>query len=364
MATMALFGLIVPAYRNRDVWFATLAGKIDMMCRLPEDLPLLDERLPLSVTDPETPPGHIVVIIGESHSTDCSQLYGYDLPTNPLLSAMQADSSLFVFTDATSRYYHTINCFRSFMTATHDDKPWNECENAFEVAASRGYQTFWLSNQSPVGFNDNAIATMASRADKVVYTTVPGEVDYSALPYDEALTSMLDSLIAPGSKQLFFVHLMGSHRSFENRYPADRGHFQPTDYTAYPAAQREDRACYDNSILYNDSVVSTLFRRLDSLDAVGLYFSDHGVDVFQSPSVTRITHANSDSLSMKAAARIPMLIYASPRYRTTHPLKMERLRRSLDTPVKNTQMVYTLMDMMGVRFRDDNRVDSLSAIRP
>ena len=58
-------------------------------------------------------PEDIVVVIGESHSKFHSSLYGYPLPTNPLLE--QTDG-LFIFDDVISSVNATSLSFRNFMS--------------------------------------------------------------------------------------------------------------------------------------------------------------------------------------------------------------------------------------------------------
>ena len=80
-------------------------------------------------------------------------------------------------------------------------------------------------------------------------------------PTDAAFAKVLaDS--AP--RKFIVVHLLGTHMSYQYRYPPEFERF--TDRRGAPAhvtdAQLPTYNSYDNAVLYNDFVVSSLIKRL------------------------------------------------------------------------------------------------------
>lgn len=155
---------------------------------------------------------------------------------------------------------------------------------------------------------------------------------------------------------------MGSHGAFRSRYPENRDYFKESDYKNYPAKQREKRATYDNSVLYNDSVVYEIMRSFDREEAIVVYFSDHALDVYQS-SDDFCAHANvSDSRSKAAGKAIPFMIYVTDRYRAKFPDKVARIKQTLHKKYSTGNLIYTVMDIIGVEFAQNRSSAKLSLL--
>jgi heptose-I-phosphate ethanolaminephosphotransferase len=88
---------------------------------------------------------------------------------------------------------------------------------------------------------------------------------------------------------LIVVHLLGTHMSYQYRYPPTFDKFK--DRNGVPAGVRDDQVptynSYDNAVLYNDFVVSSLIKDYAKSDPNGflLYLSDHGEDVSTRPAM-------------------------------------------------------------------------------
>ena len=142
---------------------------------------------------------------------------------------------------------------------------------------------------------------------------------------------------------------MGQHNDFEKRYPADFSHFHMEDYTDYPENQRYNRANYDNATLYNDYIIARLFALLRQYDAVGIYFSDHGIDLYES-SADYCSHANtSNAKSVEVSLKIPMIVFTSDAFQKNHPQAIDQLRQTADKTYNNQHLPDLVQTVTGYR---------------
>ena len=317
----------------------------------------------LSLCNNDTP-DNIVIIFGESFSKSHSSLYGYEKNTNPYLVQLKADSSLLVYNNVTSPAINTINCFKSIMSTYRqeygDSIKWYTCTTLLEILENIGYETFWISNQSKKGLYDNIIGSYSELCKNKFFI---GDI------YAGMKRRNLDGEVLPiisresqnkCGKNAFFVHLMGSHTAFSHRYPKEFNIFKYSDYMEKPENQRQVLAEYDNSILYNDYVVYNIIEEFVNKEAVVLYFSDHGLDVFDT-SNDYIGHARKTvGHSIVVAKQIPFMIWLSDKYKLKYDNDVERMKNSINKNFCTDNIIYTIMDIAGVRFKENKDVETFS----
>lgn len=128
------------------------------------------------------------------------------------------------------------------------------------------------------------------------------DLDELTLPVAKSVSSL------PG-KKFIVVHLMGSHEGFEGRYPQPYAQFTPTDYPDKPENQRWTLSSYDNTIYYNDFIVSELFKLfIGNGKNLVLYFPDHGLDIFDTDPEYAGHARPTDAESFKQGVSIPFII--------------------------------------------------------
>ena len=320
---------------------------------------------PRLIVDDSDTPAHIVVVIGESHSRSHSSLYGYGKCTQPRQQSLVADSSLYVFASPTAPGVNTIKCFQYIIGTWQgeSDRNWYECPTFLEVADSAGYKTVWLSNQSAKGVFDNPVTRIAEFADIHKFTN-DGMRGISSSDYDEDVLGLIDRYGYSRRRDLTVIHLMGSHILYSARYPEEFGRFKATDYGDRPEHQRGTLAAYDNSLLYNDYILSEIYRRYEDRDAVVVYLSDHSQDLYES-SPDYVGHANESVAESRAVSMaVPFTVWLSPRFKAAHPQVASRIAAATGRPVATTDLIYALMDLMGARFADSDDVAARSFFRP
>lgn len=319
----------------------------------PQVYDLRDYRQSPTIVKCEDTPENIVLIIGESFSKYHSSLYGYEKQTNPLLERMVADSALYVYKNVESLALSTIPCIKSIMSSYRneyaDSVAWYRCLNIIDVMKHSGFKTLWTSNQSKRGMNDNEIGRYAELCDVELFVGNK----YAGLHrtnLDEELFPYIDScLCSSGCPNFIIVHLMGSHAVYNKRYPAEYERFTIGDYENACKELSDDKkqlvAEYDNSVLYNDSVVSEIMNRFADEEAVVFYFSDHGEDVFRRNNVY-IGHGNLESADI--INKIPFMVYTTDKFRERFPQMEERIKQAVDTPYRTDSVMYTIMDVAGI----------------
>lgn len=338
-------------------------GKIVAFCTIDLGVPIVLQH-PDLILEQDDAPTKVVVIIGESHARSHSQLYGYSRETQPLLTKLAADSSLIVFHDPVTPATSTMAAFRRFI-GTWDGKssrPWNECVTWIETSQIAGYPVTWVSNQSPKGVYDNPLFRIASICDDYAFTN-DGMMGISHRYTDERILPLIDSRITDG-RQMFIVHMMGSHVSYHNAYPPEETYFVASDYGELPGKQRSEIAAYDNSVRFNDKIVKAIIDRFVDEDAVVIYFSDHSQDLYESSPDYRGHARGNNKRSLEAGRAIPFYIYMSPKFRSLHPGVAQRIVNAAPRGADTDNLIYTIMDLTGASFADDPEiVRSKSIIR-
>lgn len=360
------------SFTSPQIWKEVYLGKL-LIFKDVEPVPDLREHL----TNPEMNineakhPANVVVIIGESLSRYNCSLYGYGKKTNPLLEELSASGKgeLVLFSDVKSPALATITSFRCLLSVYKSGmfhgKDWHLCPSLPEIVNILGYNTYWVSNQSRSGLNDNLVTRYAQLCKEEHFTSTEN-VGRHHKSYDEEVLPLIEDIrdrVVSGDKNFYFVHLMGSHYQFEERYPASFSKFSSSEYAAFPEHQRENRAYYDNSVLYTDYVVSEIIRMFEDDETLLFFFPDHSIDLYRS-SDDYVGHGKyANDISSKYGHEIPFMVYVSDKYKAKYPAEVARIRKYVDKDFSTNDFVLSVMDLLGSTFKEHHDVQLYSLFR-
>ncbi len=258
-----------------------------------------------------------VVVIGESTSRWHMQLYDYHRNTNPLLTKIKDD--LFIFNDVITTDVHTILALEKILTQIDFENQNYNINNAsiIQLANNANFTTYWVSNQRPVGFHESVSSLIGNAAD---YKYFLNTQDYDAIAYDEILLPTLDSILNDSNKKrVIFLHLMGTHVFYKNRYPNKFNYFKDDNVKTEFKTKKSIAFIneYDNSVRYNDSIVRTIIEKVKSknLNSYVLYFSDHGDELFD----TFDFMGHNSYYSTKPMLDVPFILWLSEKYKSSYP---------------------------------------------
>ena len=286
----------------------------------------------------------VIIVIGESASRNHLSAYGYPLETTPFLNSMK--DSVFIFNDAIGSSAGTAGNMERILSFKPDDKTYGDGYRyplIIDFFKKAGYKTYWFSNQEKVGSVSNLSALLTSHADVIKYVGADNSEDALLVRHDECLLPHLAQALEDScERRMIFLHLLGSHFEYSNRYPDDFNRFNAHDILkinpGISKGNAETVASYDNSILYTDFILNEITDKIrnSSTPTVLIYFSDHGENVYDKPDEPR---------RGAKYVRVPFFIYANEVYRKQHPEIIEALHKSTDLPFSTANVVYPLMTL-------------------
>jgi len=302
-------------------------------------------------------PATLVLVIGESTNRQRMSLYGYPRSTTPELDKLK--DQLTVFDNVITPRPYTIEALQQVLTFADEENPELYLSTPSLVAMMKqaGYKTFWITNQQTMTKRNTMLTTFSEQADEQVYLN--NNRNQNAAQYDGDVIEPFNKALADAApRKLIVVHLLGTHMSYQYRYPSTFDKFK--DRNGVPAGVRDDQLptynSYDNAVLYNDFVVSSLIKDYAKSDPNGflVYLSDHGEDVFDSPG--HGTLGRNENKPTAPMYTIPFIAWASPKWRETHDWNFAG---DLGRPYSSSHLIHTWADLAGLSFDELDRSKSV-----
>ncbi len=302
-------------------------------------------------------PSTLVLVIGESTNRQRMSLYGYPRATTPELDKLR--DQLAVFDNVITPRPYTIEALQQVLTFADEENPdlYLKTPSIVSMMKQAGYKTYWITNQQTMTKRNTMLTTFSEQADEQVYLN--NNRNQNARQYDgDVLAPFSKALADPAERKFIVVHLLGTHMSYQYRYPPSFDKF--TDREGVPAGISDDQLptynSYDNAVLYNDFVVSSLIKDYAKTDPNGflLYLSDHGEDVFDSAGHS--TLGRNEGKPTAPMYTIPFMAYASPKWRESHSWNFAG---DLQRPYSSSQLIHTWADLAGLSSTELDRSKSL-----
>lgn len=302
-------------------------------------------------------PATLVLVIGESTNRQRMSLYGYDRETTPELDRLR--DQLQVFTGAVTPRPYTIEALQQVLTFADQQHPdaYLNTPSLVSVMKQAGYKTYWITNQQTITKRNTMLTTFSKQADEQFYLN--NNREQNARQYDGDVLDPFAKVLAEDAPRKFIVvHLLGTHMSYQYRYPPEYERF--TDRSGAPAhvseAQLPTYNAYDNAVLYNDFVVSSLIKRFAATDPNGflLYLSDHGEAVFDAPKAEVL--GRNEAAPTDPMYTIPFILWNSPKWQAQQP---RDFAQALARPFSSSSLVHTWADLAGLDFAEHDHSRSL-----
>lgn len=325
----------------------------------------------------DAPRGVTIIVIGESANRYHLHRYGYQRQTTPEIEKINP-KNLFVFTNViSSSTATTLSLTRALTTASIDSgKKYYDASvvSVIEALRAAGLQTRWISNQAQHGLWNQSVSDIAGASHELWFSEKDARgargnalLDTKTTlrkPFDEILIEQVEAAIGKAKRPaVLFVHLMGSHGSYKDRYPAafDRFKTEEKKPSLANGTTWQQIDAYDNSILYTDYVLARLVALLEKSGGESslLYFSDHSESPF-----LQTTHDPSQFTI--GDVEIPFLLWLSDAYQERRPGVRARARKNLQAPFMLDHLSQFLFDLTGAHgpFYQPERSLLSAAFRP
>ena len=309
---------------------------------------------------------NVVFIIGESLQRNFMSLYGYYLPTTPNLQALEQSGNLIAFSDVVSPGAKTNDVLKYVLNfgnyESEKQRPWSANLDIVNLARLANYETFWISNQERYGQWAVASGASAQMTDHSDFTNQIPVYKY-AYSLDEVMLPSIknfksgarksplarkdeSSAVEANSTQkkdkFFILHLMGSHPSYEFRYPKSFAKFSAADISREPLddGQKKELAHYLNTVAYNDFIVSEIYKIFASDNTLIVYFSDHAQSLYQYRG--KLIHGGINRFTLE----IPLIFMASDKFKEQNADLWARIAAAKNRPFLNDDLIHAIAEIL------------------
>ncbi len=289
-----------------------------------------------------------IVVIGESVDKKHMSLYGYERKTTPNFDKIKDE--LYVFKNVNSSYCQTNKVMRCLLLFDEDFSK----GDIISFLNKAGFKTFWFSNQYTSGKTDTTACLVGTQASDFTFINRSHFRMNRTSSLDENLLKYLDTALQDKSnKKVIFLHLIGSHGIYENRYPKNFDLFTSKNFT-----KRANKvATYDNSIAYTDSILIKIIEKLKCYDndlSLMIYLSDHGEDAYDNDTSTFSHTFGVDSPHM---FDIPVIMWVSNGFKKARREFLEHI--DVEKIYKTKTMIHSFLDLFGLEHELIRKEDSL-----
>ena len=328
-----------------------LCAAVDMLGNEEKVIEAMDMRSE-RVTEDNSDIPCVVFILGESADRNHMGCYGYPLNNTPFMWEEIRRENVYLFTDTIACGNTTGDVMKLMFTFGEkgQEESYYEKGNLFDILRQTDYRTAWISNQTSVSLYGNMDKIYSGRCDESRFTEIHGSYGRGiSREYDEALLPMFDSFLESGEegeKNFCLLHTEGSHEIYRLRYPEGFRKFTADDEPVSKREWQNVQAEYDNSILYGDWFFHEVISRFEDREAVVIYVSDHGNEVYDGRDFMGHSMENEGNRHM---IEVPLAIWVSPSFKDNHPDLCRRMRESTDRPFRTDDMIYLVLDLMDIR---------------
>ena len=295
------------------------------------------------------------IIIGEAQSKFHMSQYGYVRPTTPHLDSLSKLANTVIFSNAISSNTHTaMSLSAAFTQANYSNQlDFQKSPSIINILNAADVHTYWISNQLKYGIWDNAVSAIAEQCEEQVFINSNMGKTNETDDFDGALLEVIKRKLKSANEgtHVVFIHLMGSHGQYNKRYPDEFRMFDHDDFKSlFGNLNPYEVNPYDNSMIYNDFVVSEMVHLLDSLPferKAMFYFADHAEDL-----ITK--HGHSSSLFNFRMIHIPTYFWFSDGYIETYSSQIANLKENSTKTFTNDLVYDAILGLTGISTKASN----------
>lgn len=288
----------------------------------------------------------VIYVLGESYTKWHASLYGYQLSTTPCMDREQREGRLVAFTNAVAQENITSvvekNTFS--LNSVGQGESWFEKPNFTTIFKRAGYKVYMWDIQRD--FDPKKLFTMT--VNQYVYDPEIVRLSYTAcntgrFSYDMQLVDDFARRISLDSARcnLVVFHLLGQHVNAAKRMPPGSEwarHFTPDSIGRsekwMTKTKKQTIADYDNATRYNDAVLGRIFNLVRHRNAVVVYLSDHGDEVYDWTNRKGRHHEEPiNPNTLRYEFEVPLVVWFSDGYAALHPATVQQLRQAAHRPV-------------------------------
>jgi heptose-I-phosphate ethanolaminephosphotransferase len=286
----------------------------------------------------------IIFVIGESYNKMHASLYGYSLQTTPNLQELKEKGNLYVFSDVVTPYNFTSMSLKNMLSCNSlmDSEKWYDYPFFPLLFRKAGYDVFFWDNQRDFFSDTNWQYAVNSylynhKLSEKAYSK-NNKIDYQ---YDEQLVDDFHEFYnsSPQSNSLVLFHLKGQHVGYGLRYPQTKKFvkFTPDDIHRtddyLDTVKKQIIANYDNATYYNDYVLSQIIDLFSNDNAILVYLSDHGEEIYDYRDFRGRSYTGTVTPQyLKCQFDIPCMIWCSDKYMVKYPETKKSIQESVNKP--------------------------------
>ena len=213
---------------------------------------------------------NVVLIIGESLTSQHMSLYGYEKETTPYFDKLSKEKQC-VFRQGISAGVVTDSSIPMIINAARRPNALlhiiNGTNNLFKLAKEQGFHTYFITAQSQEAFKYIRTYLNPKYIDTYIDSSDAG-YDYFTIAHDSVLLDDFKSIPLKSGKNFVVLNMAGSHSPYKKLVPADY----------HPFGDQKIVDQYDNSVHYSDTILHKIFSMaaLEDMPTTFLFTSDHG----------------------------------------------------------------------------------------
>ena len=299
----------------------------------------------------------IILVIGESFNKYHSNIYGYYLNTNPKLSEEKKNGRLYAFTKVFSPYNLTSKAIKNMLSTNciGDGENWADYPFFPSIFYRAGYNVdFWDNQYDPLSQNSFDFSLNSFLHNPIIKDLSYTRTNAHNYKLDHELINNYygERQESNSNKNFIIFHLMGQHFLYYDRFLHNKefDHYTTDSIKQNPSfltpMSKKIIADYDNATRYNDSVVGMIINHYKTKNAVLIYLSDHGEEIFDYQN----RHGRSwetpiPKQVIKFQYEIPFFIWCSDIYQNKYPDIISNILSSTNKQFSSDNLCHVLFHL-------------------